>query len=85
MRRSRSTAAVAVLALSVSAAGLAGPVSAAGTVSAREAPPAKQPTAVGYGGAVTSVDADATRIGLQVLKRGATRPTPRSPPPPPWA
>ena len=70
MRRSRSTAAVAVLALSVSAAGVAGPVSAAGTVSARETPPAKQPIAVGFGGAVTSVDADASRIGLQVLRHG---------------
>jgi gamma-glutamyltranspeptidase/glutathione hydrolase len=33
-------------------------------------PPAKQPLAVGTGGAVATVDADATRIGLQVLRRG---------------
>jgi gamma-glutamyltranspeptidase/glutathione hydrolase len=32
--------------------------------------PPKNPTAVGYGGAVTSVDPDATRIGLDVLRRG---------------
>ena len=32
--------------------------------------PPKNPTAVGYGGAVTSVDPDATRIGLEVLRRG---------------
>ncbi len=33
-------------------------------------PPVKQATAVGYGGAVSSVDADATAIGLQVLRSG---------------
>ena len=33
-------------------------------------PPPKTPTAVGSGGAVSSVDPDATRIGLAVLKRG---------------
>ena len=30
----------------------------------------KTPTSVGYGGAVTSVDPEASRIGIQVLKRG---------------
>jgi gamma-glutamyltranspeptidase/glutathione hydrolase len=30
----------------------------------------KTPTSTGYGGAVTSVDPEASRIGLQVLKRG---------------
>ncbi len=30
----------------------------------------KEPTAVGYGGAVATVDADATRIGLEVLRQG---------------
>jgi gamma-glutamyltranspeptidase / glutathione hydrolase len=33
-------------------------------------PPEKHPTAVGFGGAVASVDADATAIGLSVLRRG---------------
>lgn len=32
--------------------------------------PPKHPTAVGYGGAVSSVDPDATRIGIEVLRRG---------------
>ncbi|MYW05848.1 gamma-glutamyltransferase [Streptomyces sp. SID3343] len=32
--------------------------------------PAKQPVATGWGGAVASVDADATAIGLDVLRRG---------------
>ncbi|WUH95699.1 gamma-glutamyltransferase [Streptomyces sp. NBC_00433] len=34
------------------------------------APPVKAPLAVGYGGAVTSVDADATAAGIDVLRRG---------------
>ena len=34
------------------------------------APTPKVPTAVGYGGAVASVDGDATNIGLSVLRRG---------------
>lgn len=33
-------------------------------------PPSRSATAVGSGGAVTSVDPDATRIGIEVLKRG---------------
>ena len=34
-----------------------------------QAPP-RQPTSIGYGGAVSSVDPDATNIGLDVLRRG---------------
>jgi gamma-glutamyltranspeptidase / glutathione hydrolase len=34
------------------------------------APPVKQATATGYGGAVASVDLDATRTGIAVLERG---------------
>jgi gamma-glutamyltranspeptidase/glutathione hydrolase len=34
------------------------------------APPPKSPEAVGYGGAVASVDADATAAGIEVLRRG---------------
>ena len=37
---------------------------------AAAAPVVKTPTATGYGGAVATVDADATRVGLQVLRRG---------------
>lgn len=33
-------------------------------------PPAKHATAIGFGGAVASVDPDATNIGLSVLRRG---------------
>ncbi|MEP9381856.1 gamma-glutamyltransferase [Nocardioides sp. KR10-350] len=35
-----------------------------------QAAPPKQATMVGYGGGIATVDADASRIGLQVLKRG---------------
>jgi gamma-glutamyltranspeptidase/glutathione hydrolase len=33
-------------------------------------PPPKQPVATGYGGAVATVDADATAVGIDVLRRG---------------
>ena len=33
-------------------------------------PPPKSPVAVGYGGAVASVDADATAAGIEVLREG---------------
>ncbi|MGP4021641.1 gamma-glutamyltransferase [Saccharopolyspora sp. 5N708] len=36
------------------------------------AQPPKQAEATGYGGAVSSVDADATQIGIDVLRRGGT-------------
>ena len=82
MRRTRTTAAAAVAALTM--AGLAAPAvpgaAAApgqaprgapnGAPAQRLTPPPKSPTQVGYGGAVTSVDADASRIGLNVLKHG---------------
>lgn len=39
------------------------------TTAGAQAPP-RQPTSIGYGGAVSSVDPDATNIGLDVLRRG---------------
>jgi gamma-glutamyltranspeptidase/glutathione hydrolase len=54
------------------AGGAARPHHRAGTAqpaASRHAPP-RAATARGYGGAVTSVDPDATRIGLQVLRHG---------------
>ena len=33
-------------------------------------PPVKAPEAVGYGGAVASVDLDATAAGIEILRRG---------------
>jgi len=52
-------------------AGAAAPAAAPAAPAApdRSAPP-KQPVAIGAGGAVSSVDADASRIGVQVLRHG---------------
>ncbi len=54
--------------LAVTAAGAAAPPGAASA--GAPTPPAKSPLAIGSGGAVSSVDPDATRIGLDVLRRG---------------
>ncbi|MFJ3582678.1 gamma-glutamyltransferase [Streptomyces sp. NPDC090127] len=66
MRRSTarkvSLLAVAVTVLSV---GAAAPPTAGGP-----RPPVKEPVAVGHGGAVTSVDADASAAGIEVLRKG---------------
>jgi len=45
-------------------------LSASTAVAGNHTPPAKTPTAIGFGGAVASVDANATAIGLSVLRRG---------------
>ncbi|MFJ4500347.1 gamma-glutamyltransferase [Streptomyces sp. NPDC088864] len=66
VRRKVSLAAVLAAALSV---GAAAPAPAAHPAHA-PAPPDKSPVAVGYGGAVSSVDADATAVGIQVLREG---------------
>ncbi|MFG2831264.1 gamma-glutamyltransferase [Streptomyces sp. NPDC048434] len=54
------------------AAGSAAPARPAPTAqdSATTATPEKTPVAVGYGGAVSSVDADASAAGISVLKKG---------------
>ncbi|GAA0368688.1 gamma-glutamyltransferase [Streptomyces blastmyceticus] len=49
-------------------AGLGIAPAAAAPAAAR--PPAKTPVAVGYGGAVASVDADASAAGIEVLRKG---------------
>ena len=64
-RRSVVSLAVGGLAVGLVAGG--GPVTAS---TSTQDPPEKTPLAVGTGGAVATVDADATRIGLQVLRRG---------------
>ncbi|MFJ5709164.1 gamma-glutamyltransferase [Streptomyces sp. NPDC093105] len=58
-------AAAAATMLSVGAAAPPAPAGPPGT-----APPAKVPVAVGHGGAVASVDADASAAGIEVLRRG---------------
>ncbi|NED79016.1 gamma-glutamyltransferase [Streptomyces sp. SID11233] len=67
MRRSvaRNVSLLGVLAAVVSV-GAAAPSSSAPPA----APTAKSPVAVGYGGAVSSVDADATAVGIEVLRKG---------------
>ncbi|MDV9173062.1 gamma-glutamyltransferase [Streptomyces sp. W16] len=54
--------------LAVSAAVVS--VGAAAPPAATTSTPTKVPVAVGYGGAVASVDADATAAGIEVLKKG---------------
>ncbi|MGW2477861.1 gamma-glutamyltransferase [Streptomyces sp. NPDC001665] len=70
MRRSirRNVSLAAVLAAVVSV-GAAAPSSSAHPARS-PAPPPKSPVAVGYGGAVSSVDADATAAGIEVLRKG---------------
>lgn len=66
-RRSRTTAVIAgavALAVSLTAAG------SATAATRRSEPPAKEPVAEGTGGAVATVDADATAVGIEVLRRG---------------
>ncbi|MFF4081286.1 gamma-glutamyltransferase [Streptomyces sp. NPDC001777] len=67
MRRSvaRNVSLSAVLAAVVTV-GAAGPSSSAPTFE----PPPKSPVAVGYGGAVSSVDPDASAAGIEVLRKG---------------
>ncbi|MBO3102908.1 gamma-glutamyltransferase [Cellulomonas fengjieae] len=64
MRSPRQPAALVAL-----LTGLALVVSAT-PASAHRPAPEKVPVAVGYGGAVSTVDPDATRVGLEVLRRG---------------
>jgi gamma-glutamyltranspeptidase/glutathione hydrolase len=68
MRRSiaRNVSFLAVVAAVVSLGAAAPPQQAPPA----PAPPVKSPVAVGHGGAVASVDADASAAGLEVLRRG---------------
>ncbi|WP_328446578.1 gamma-glutamyltransferase [Streptomyces sp. NBC_00386] len=61
-----------VLAVSAATAlvGAAAPPGAPAAGTAAGTPVAKVPVAVGYGGAVSSVDADASAAGIEVLKKG---------------
>ncbi|NKY13765.1 gamma-glutamyltransferase [Streptomyces somaliensis] len=62
---------LAVAAATVLAVGAAAPPGPAPSATAPAVPaPAKQPVAVGYGGAVSSVDPDASAAGIEVLRAG---------------
>ncbi|WP_299541406.1 gamma-glutamyltransferase [uncultured Streptomyces sp.] len=69
MRRpfGRNVTALAVLAVVVSMSAAAPP---GATTAPRVDPPAKTPVAAGWGGAVASVDADASAAGIEVLRAG---------------
>ncbi|MFG2145511.1 gamma-glutamyltransferase [Streptomyces sp. NPDC048696] len=60
----------AVRSLSILAVAAAVAASVAAAPPTAASPPVKSPEAVGYGGAVASVDADATAAGIDVLKHG---------------
>jgi gamma-glutamyltranspeptidase / glutathione hydrolase len=45
-------------------------LTASGAAAHEPRPPVKTPTSIGFGGAVSSVDPEATKIGLDVLRRG---------------
>ncbi|MFJ2113652.1 gamma-glutamyltransferase [Streptomyces sp. NPDC087850] len=67
MRRSASrNVPVTAVAVALLAVGAAAPPSHSATAP----PPEKTPVAAGYGGAVASVDADASAAGIEVLRRG---------------
>ncbi len=71
--RTRSSATTLVALVAAVAMAAAGTAIAPTQASPPAAPPlalAKQPTSVGYGGGVSSVDPVATRVGLQVLRQG---------------
>src|SRR3954468_93584 len=68
MRTSRSLAATA--AVSAAAIATVAPASASAAAPARNRGAVKQAVAVGYGGAVATVDLDATRAGVEVLRQG---------------
>ncbi|GAA2156814.1 gamma-glutamyltransferase [Actinomadura napierensis] len=67
LRRTALAAAVAVTA--ALAVPTAAPAAAAAAPPGHRPPP-KQPVATGYGGAVSTVDPDASRAALEILKRG---------------
>ena len=66
----RHTVLAAVTALAVPAALLAGSPQAGAAESAVHRAVHKEPTGIGRGGAVSTVDPEATRAGLRVLRRG---------------
>ncbi len=65
----RPLAALLGLTLAAGVTVTTGPTTAAGPAPGAPQPP-KTPTSVGYGGAVSSVDPYASKVGLDVLKRG---------------
>ncbi|GAB3101077.1 gamma-glutamyltransferase [Isoptericola nanjingensis] len=67
-RRTRALAALGAAALTATTAVVG--TTAASTASAAPRDDIKVPTAVGYGGAISTVDPEASRVGLEVLRKG---------------
>ncbi|MEU6480013.1 gamma-glutamyltransferase [Streptomyces sp. NPDC047017] len=61
---------LAVLAVSAAVVSVGAAAPPAARPDAKPRPPAKTPVAAGYGGAVASVDADASAAGIEVLRKG---------------
>src|SRR5687768_4433674 len=70
LRSTRSAAIAAATAVFVTAVAALGGASAAAPQQRAPYYSVKTPTSTGYGGAVSSVDPEASRIGIKVLKRG---------------
>ena len=66
----RPLAALLGLTLAAGLTATTGQTPAGAAPAAADPSPPKTPTSTGYGGAVTTVDPDASQIGLEVLKRG---------------
>ena len=64
------TAALVLTTVAVAVPASAAPTTAAGSVASGRPAPSAPSTSTGYGGAVSSVDADASAVGLAVLRRG---------------
>ncbi|OEV12757.1 gamma-glutamyltransferase [Streptomyces nanshensis] len=69
-RRSARLLAVITATAAIAAVGAAAAPALTGSSQDARHTPEKQPVAVGHGGAVASVDADASAAGIEVLKRG---------------
>ncbi|MFJ6573220.1 gamma-glutamyltransferase [Streptomyces sp. NPDC091292] len=70
LRTSRSLLVLAVAATVVSVGATAPPAAASKAPPGGHGTPGKVPVAVGYGGAVASVDADASAAGIEILRKG---------------
>ena len=70
-RRARRTTRFLTTGVVAAALVAAVPGTSSGTASGGDPqPPPRSPSAAGYGGAVSSVDPDATAVGIEVLRRG---------------
>lgn len=69
-RRSARVIAGAAATVLAATTAVVGVITATGTATAAPRDEDKVPTAVGYGGAISTVDPEASRVGLEVLRKG---------------